>query len=301
MNVLERDAGAEAVKKKGWLGANRWLILRRGTQLGLLLLFLAGPWFGIWIVKGNLASSLTLDTLPLTDPLLLLQELFAGQWPTTTAFIGAGIVLAFYLLVGGRVYCSWVCPVNLVSDTAEWLRRRLGLRGGAKFPRATRYWLLGAVLLLALTTGTLAWEWINPVSMVFRGLVFGMGLAWAMVAAIFLFELLVSRRGWCSHLCPVGAFYSVLGRGALLRVGAARREACDDCLDCFVVCPEQQVIRPALKGADQGIGPVILSGNCTNCGRCIDVCARDVFSFTTRFNNHQPVVGHDDKKSEVLP
>lgn len=301
MNVLERDAGAEAVRVKGWLGANRWLILRRGTQLGLLLLFLAGPWFGIWIVKGNLASSLTLDTLPLTDPLLLLQELLAGQWPTTTAFIGAGIVLAFYLLVGGRVYCSWVCPVNLVSDTAEWLRRRLGLRGGAKFPRATRYWLLGAVLLLALTTGTLAWEWINPVSMVFRGLVFGMGLAWAMVAAIFLFELLVSRRGWCSHLCPVGAFYSVLGRGALLRVGAARREACDDCLDCFVVCPEQQVIRPALKGADQGIGPVILSGNCTNCGRCIDVCARDVFSFTTRFNNHQPVVGHDDKKSEVLP
>ena len=87
----------------------------------------------------------------------------------------------------------------------------------------------------------------------------------------------------------------------MLRVSAARREACDDCLDCFVVCPEQQVIRPALKGADQGIGPVILSGNCTNCGRCIDVCARDVFSFTTRFNNHQPVVGHDDKKSEVLP
>ncbi|WP_413891310.1 4Fe-4S binding protein [Candidatus Aalborgicola defluviihabitans] len=23
-------------------------------------------------------------------------------------------------------------------------------------------------------------------------------------------------RGWCGHLCPVGAFYGVLGRGALM-------------------------------------------------------------------------------------
>ncbi len=300
MDPRERNPGQEAVEAKGWLAANRWLILRRTSQLGLLLLFLLGPWFDIWIVKGNLASSLTLNTLPLTDPLLLLQELLAGQWPVSTAFIGAAIVLTFYFLVGGRVYCSWVCPVNLVTDSADWLRRRLGLRGGARFERATRYWMLGAVLMLALVTGTLAWEWINPVSMVFRGLIFGMGLAWFMVAAIFVFDLAVSRRGWCSHLCPAGAFYGLLGRGALLRVTADRREACDDCLDCFVVCPEQQVIRPALKGTGKGIGPVILSGECTNCGRCIDVCAQDVFHFTTRFNNHPPLVGHDEK-SEVLP
>lgn len=300
MDPKERIPGREAVEAKGWFMANRWLLLRRLTQVGILALFLAGPWLGVWIAKGNLASSLTLDVLPLTDPLLLLQELLAGQSPTTTAFLGAGIVLVFYLLVGGRVYCSWVCPVNLVTDAADWLRRRLGLRGGARFPRETRFWILGAVLLLALFTGTLAWEWVNPVSMVFRGLIFGMGLAWGMVAAVFLFDLLVSRRGWCSHLCPVGAFYGLLGKGAILRVTADRREACDDCLDCFVVCPEQQVIRPALKGAGKGLGPVILSGECTNCGRCIDVCAQDVFHYTTRFNNHPPLVGHDER-SEVLP
>jgi ferredoxin-type protein NapH len=58
-------------------------------------------------------------------------------------------------------------------------------------------------------------------------------------------------------------------------------------MDCFIVCPEQQVIRPALKGADKGIGPVITSANCTNCGRCIDVCSKDVFHFGSRFNNKQ--------------
>ena len=54
----------------------------------------------------------------------------------------------FYLIVGGRVFCSWVCPVNIVTDFAEWLRRRLGIKGSAHFSDKTRYWLLGAILWL---------------------------------------------------------------------------------------------------------------------------------------------------------
>jgi len=132
---------------------------------------------------------------------------------------------------------------------------------------------------------------------VFRGLVFGMGAAWGLLAAVFLLDLLISRRAWCGHLCPVGAFYSLIGTASLVRVSAADREQCDDCMDCFAVCPEHQVIRPALKGAERGIGPLIMSGNCTNCGRCIDVCARDVFRFSTRFHND---ARWGAEKSEVL-
>ncbi len=278
--------GKEAIRVKGWLAAHRFLLLRRFSQLGILALFLAGPMFGIWIVKGNIASSLTLDTLPLSDPLVLLQAFVAGHVPEAAALLGGLIVLAFYLIVGGRAYCSWVCPVNIVTDAAEWLRNRLGFKGSANLSDKTRYWLLGAILLVAAVTGSIAWELINPVSMVYRGLVFGMGLAWGVVAAVFLLDLFVGRRAWCGHLCPVGAFYSLLGEAAVVRVSAVRREQCDDCMDCFAVCPEHQVIRPALKGADQGAGPVILSGNCTNCGRCIDVCGRDVFAFSTRFSNN---------------
>jgi ferredoxin-type protein NapH len=46
--------GAEAIAEKGWLAAHKWLILRRSSQIGILLAFLVGPWFGLWIVKGNL-------------------------------------------------------------------------------------------------------------------------------------------------------------------------------------------------------------------------------------------------------
>ncbi len=271
-------AGNDAIAVKGWFAAHRWLVLRRISQLGILLLFLAGPWFGVWIVKGNLAFSYTLNVVPLTDPYVLLQSLLARHLPATRALTGAAIVIVFYLIVSGRVYCSWVCPVNLVTDAAAWLRERLGIKGGAHVARTARYWVLAATLVLALATGTIAWELVNPVSMLHRGVIFGIGAAWAVVLAVFLFDVFVMKDGWCGHLCPVGAFYSLLAVASPLRVRAARRAQCNDCMDCYAVCPEPQVIRPALK-AIGGAGPVILAVNCTNCGRCIDVCSKDVFAF----------------------
>jgi ferredoxin-type protein NapH len=146
-------------------------------------------------------------------------------------------------------------------------------------------------LVVAALTGTLAWEMINPVSMLHRGLIFGLGFAWAVLLAIFLFDLFVMRQGWCGHLCPVGAFYSLIGKLSVLRIKLPAREACNDCMDCFAVCPEQQVIRPALK-AINGTPPVILEANCTNCGRCIDVCSKDVFAFGSRFGHTvSPIAG----------
>ncbi len=294
--------GREATAEKGWLAAHKWLLLRRASQLFVIGLFLVGPLTGFWFAKGSLAASMILNTLPLSDPFIMAQSFLAGHVPQTTALVGAAIVIAFYMLVGGRVYCSWVCPVNIVTDTAQWLRRRMDIEGGVRYSRRTRYWVMAMTLVVAFTTGTIAWELVNPVTVIFRGLVFGlvfgMGVAWVVVLAVFLLDLFVGNRAWCGHLCPVGAFYSLLGRTSLLRVKTGRREACDDCMDCFAVCPEPHVITPALRGADRGAGPVILALNCTNCGRCIDVCAPNVFTFTTRFDDK--VDSHARPQSTVL-
>lgn len=268
--------------RRGFLARNRWLLLRRASQLLVLLAFLTGPWFGVWIAKGNLSSSLTLGVLPLTDPLLVLQTLVTGHLPYASALIGAAIVLVFYVLFGGRLFCSWVCPVNVVTDAAAWSRRRLGIKTGRVPDANTRNWLLGGILVAAAVTGTLVWEWVNPVSLLHRGIIFGMGGGLFVIAGIFIYDLLMASRGWCGHLCPMGAFYGLLGKKSLVRISAVNRKACDDCMDCFAVCPEQQVIRPALKGIN-GAPPVILDANCTNCGRCIDVCSKDVFVFGSRF------------------
>lgn len=296
---LPEHAGKAAVLEKGWWKAHQWLMLRRFSQISILILFLVGPLFGYWIVKGNLTSSLTLDVLPLTDPYILLLSFVAGHDIASTAFIGAVIVTLFYLLIGGRAFCGWVCPVNIITDVADWLRRKLNIKGGARFSHQTRYWILLMTLLLAAVTTSIAWELVNPVSIVHRGIIFGSGFAAMVVISIFLFDLLISRKGWCGHLCPVGAFYSLIGHISFLRISAKNRENCDDCMDCFMVCPEEQVIKPALKGAAKGIGPVILDMNCTNCGRCIDVCAKDVFIYSTRFNNSTLI--NVANKKEVAP
>lgn len=299
-----KNLGNEALQVKGWLIAYKWLLLRRISQLSILMLFLLGPLFDIWIVKGNMISSLTLDVLPLTDPFVLLQSFLAGHALENTAIIGAFIVLAFYTLVGGRVYCSWVCPVNVITDSAEWLRRKMGLGVGKKFSNKVRYWLLGLVMLLALVTGTLVWELINPVSMINRGLVFGMGFAWAMVVAIFIFDAFISHRAWCGHLCPVGVFYGLLSKVSLIRVNASARNKCDDCMECYAVCPEPKVIIPVLKGrnVEKDTGSIIMSSNCTNCGRCIDICGKQVFHFDHRFNNYfnQPKQSKTSHQREIL-
>jgi len=275
----------KSASDRGWLVSNKWLLARRTAQLTVLLVFLLGPWFGIWIVKGNLSSSETLGVLPLTDPYVLLQSITSLHAPYKTAFIGAAIVLALYLIVGGRAYCAWVCPINVVTDGAAWLRRRLGIRS-ARAPSPTlRYWLLGGTLIAAAASGSLAWEFVNPVSMAHRAIIFGTAGAWSVVLAVFAFDLLIARRGWCSHACPQGAFYALLGKASLVRVSARRRGDCNDCADCYAVCPEPAVIVPALKPRDTSASPVIKAGACTNCGRCIDVCRKNVFQFTIRFDS----------------
>jgi len=285
MSTPRPRLAAEAIAEKGWWLSHRFLVLRRLSQISILLLFLIGPWFGWWLIKGNLNYSLTLNTLPLADPLVLLQSLLTRHVPERNAFIGAAIILVFYAVVGGRAFCGWVCPVNLVTDAAAALRRRWDMRGGADFSGQARFWMLALILALAATSGGIVWELVNPVSMLPRGLLFGMGAGWLLIGGIFLFDLFVMQHGWCSHLCPVGAFYSLLGKLSFTRVSATKRSACNDCLDCFAVCPVHHVIKLPLKGEKKGVGPMITSGDCSNCGRCIDVCSKDVFTFTTRLNH----------------
>jgi len=286
----QNKMGQDAIDKKGWLLAHKWLLLRRLSQLSIIFLFLAGPVFGVWLIKGNMASSLILDSVPLSDPFVVLQSVFAGNYPELTALTGALIVGLFYFIVGGRVYCSWVCPINIVTDTADWLRRFLKINkslsfSSINFSRESRYALLAVSFLLASVTGMLVWELVNPVTMIQREIVFGMGVSWVFIVTIFILDTFISRRAWCGHLCPMGAFYSVLGKFSLIKVSAKNRTNCNDCMECYALCPEPQVIKPALKGDDS---PLIRSENCTNCGRCIDVCAKDVFIINHRFINFKP-------------
>ncbi len=262
--------------------AHRWLWARRFSQVTVLGLFLLGPGFGIHWLRGDLNASLLLEWLPMTDPLILLQSVLAGHRPQSAAWMGAGLILLFYFILGGRTYCSWVCPINPLTDLAAWLRRRLGLPQGWRPPAASRGYVLLAVLVLSAISGQIVWDWVNPITALQRGLMYGMGLGWALVLGVFLLDLLVVPAGWCGRLCPVGAFYGLLGRYSPLVVSAPRRQACNHCMDCYRICPERHILAPVLHRRE-GAGTTVLNpAACTRCARCLDVCQQRVFHLGRR-------------------
>lgn len=270
-------------RPRGLIARNTWLIARRSCQLTVMALFLLGPYAGIWILKGNLASSTLLGTLSLTDPFIALQSLAAGHALETAAITGALIVAAFYAVFGGRTFCAWVCPINPVTDSAAWLRHRFGIKSGFKLPRGIRLALVPTLLLVSFLAGHIAFEAVNPITMLHRGLLFGMGAGWLLIALVFVFDLFAVKHGWCGHICPVGAFYGLLGKASVMKVAAIRRADCTDCGDCFRVCPEPHVIAPALYPSDEAATTLITNTDCTSCGKCMDVCDDDVFAITHRF------------------
>jgi ferredoxin-type protein NapH len=260
-----------------WIGAHRYLLGRRATQAGVLVLFWLGAHLHVGVLTGNLSSASVFRTVPLADPYAALQILATGHALSGTLLVGAATVLLFYLLVGGRAFCAWVCPVNLVTDLAGWLRARLQIRDHLRVGRSVRYWIAGLGLAVSAATGLAAFEMVSPIGMIQRGLIFAPGLGLLAIAAILLLDLFVVRYGWCGSLCPVGAFYSLVGRWSLLRLGFDA-DRCDHCGDCLPVCPEPQVIR---LQAMARLG-FIDSGNCLNCARCLEVCPRDAFHFALR-------------------
>ena len=257
----------------------RFLIARRITQISVMILYVIANVYGINFLTGNLSSSLLLNTVPLSDPYAVLQMAVAGAIISFDIFLGAFIISIFYLIVGGRAFCSWVCPVNMITDLANYLRRKFGFNQIQKKQPASRnirYWVIAISFVISFFMGVAAFELISPISMVHRGIIFGLGFGWATIVIIFLFDLFVLKNGWCGHICPLGGFYSLVGRFSLIRVHH-NADNCTACMKCKEVCPENQVLHMITKTSIP-----VLSGECTNCGRCVEVCDDDALNFSIK-------------------
>lgn len=255
----------------------RYRIARRATQVGVLGLLWLGAHAHLGLLTGDLSSSRILRTIPLADPFAVLQILVSGQTLASTVLVGAAIVLVFYALVGGRSFCAWVCPVNPVADLAAWIQRRGGVRAPLRLGSGVRYGVLALTLALSAILGVAAFEWVSPIGMIHRELVYGAGFGLLAAVWILGLDLFVLRRGWCGSLCPLGAFYALVGQLSVLRVSFGP-DRCDRCGECTPVCPEPQVLRFE-ELASRGW---VTSGECSNCGRCVEVCPRDALRFGLR-------------------
>ena len=141
----------------------RVLIARRITQISIMILYVIANIYGINILTGNLSSSLLLNTVPLSDPYAVIQMAFAGAILSFDILLGAFFITIFYMIVGGRAFCSWICPVNMITDLANYLRRKLGFNQIQKKQPASRnirYWVIAISFIISFVLNKVKFNYL---------------------------------------------------------------------------------------------------------------------------------------------
>ena len=270
-------------KKKLSLRAKRWFV-----TIGIHLIFFLSFYIDIQMLEGTLNGSRFFG-FHLIDLFTTIEVYVATYHLSINMLIGTITIALFYIFLGGRTYCSWVCPYGLLSEIGEKINNTLinkGIIRKKEFDNRVKYLFYLFFLISSFSSGYLVFETINVIGIMSRFIVYGWSLALIWVLIIFLFEIFYSRRVWCRCVCPIGATYGYLGAVAALRVEWS--STCDHCMVCHDVCFENQVLevtksKYAKQVEEHKIETRYVSGmDCTLCGRCIDVCHQDALKFDFR-------------------
>ena len=245
---------------------------RRIVQLASIALLIAIPVLnkqGIDIIMGSLYS-LAIGPVWITDPLSGLQAIITILSADTTLIISISIPILFTLIFG-RVFCSWMCPQNLLSEVADYFSQKVPLKRFIKLSPnpLPRYAVLAIVLVLTLLADFPVANLISAPGIIsvqvseyiFTGMV---GIEIALIAAILVFEIFVIRRAWCNYICPVGGFLGIFRTPKTMNVAFENTgDRCIKCGECVKSC------QLGLNPMGGKIYPI-----CHNCGDCIAACGR---------------------------
>lgn len=244
------------------------------------------------------------DAFSVLCPLGYLESLVAGKTFVPRAFISFVVILVL-IMVLGRVFCAWICPMPTLQRLIPGVRRRkrkdaaqvsqevsvcepTADKPAGKVRRVrfdSRFGVLLGALASAAIFGSPVFCLICPVGLTFATVLLVMRLfafgdvTWAVVVVplVLLIEVVFLRK-WCGKFCPLGALISLVS-------GANRtlRPHVDDaaclftskgvrCFACSKACPEHlDVRRPQLS--EEALG------NCTKCRECADACPAKAISF----------------------
>lgn len=221
--------------------------------------------------------------------------------------VAALALFALVALLFGRAFCSWVCPVSLISS----LRRRSALtrrgerRSGGALEASpdtspgdnaaekqrsrtskvdSRHGVLLAALASSAVFGFPVFCLICPVGLTFATIISLWRLfqfaepTWEIVVfpLIIAVEVVLFRR-WCHSICPLSALMSLIARFGKTFQPHVRAESClhekgGACLACNQACPEGIDLHGAEKRASD-------FAECTRCGACAESCPMQAISF----------------------
>ncbi|WP_456375614.1 NapH/MauN family ferredoxin-type protein [Thiolapillus sp.] len=256
------------------LRRRRWAVL-----IAVNLLFVLSYHLDIQLLEGALTAS-RFAGFHMADLNSALQVMLAFKHVVINLVIGTTTVFILWWLLGGRTFCSWVCPYHLVAEWAEMLHLKLVDKGWARdiqFDRRSRTWLWLVFVILAVVTGYTVYESISPTGILSRALIYGPGVALIWVALLLLFEIFFSRRAWCRYACPIGLTYGIVGATSPFTV----RYQLPNCFhegECRKVCLVPHVLDTVLKGKAKAM-EVDIGADCTRCLRCVDACPNGALTF----------------------
>jgi ferredoxin-type protein NapH len=280
---LTREKIAEIERQHHETGRqHRWRKRRWAVLISVNLLFVLSYWLDIQILEGALTASRFIG-FHMADLNSALQVMLAFKEVLINLLIGTLTVFVMWLLLGGRTFCSWVCPYHLLSELGEKIHLKLAEKKWIKdhpLDRRLRTVLYVIFALLALVTGYTVFETINPVGILSRALIYGGGLALLWVAFLLLLEIFYTRRGWCRYACPIGLTYGMVGAISPLQI----KYTLPDCQhegECMKVCLVPHVLECVKKGRAPA-EEVFLGADCTRCGMCVETCPTNSLNFHVR-------------------
>ena len=240
--------------------------------------------------------------ISLLCPLGALGTMLASKMLVPKALISLVVAVVAIVLLG-RAFCAWACPVPLVSKLRDVFKKApaaeegdgvkpltdkekaalRGCQGGcsscadAKAKVDSRHFILGGSLLSAAIFGFPVFCLICPIGLTFATillviLLFGNGdVTWSVIVVpmLLLVEVVFFRK-WCSKICPLSAFMSLIGKA-----NRTFKPSIDDvkCLEsskgatcgvCAKVCEVGIDPRHPEDGASWS--------ECTKCRACVDAC-----------------------------
>lgn len=259
--------------------SHKWRNRRWASIIIVNALFVLSFWLDIQLIEGSLSASRVVG-FHFADLNASLQVMLAYKQILINLVIGTATVLLLWWVLGGRTFCSWVCPYHLLSEFAEMIHLRFAamkLVHDMPMHRGLRTVLYVVFVVLTFVSGYTVFEAISPVGILSRAMIYGPGFALIWVAALLLFEIFVTRRAWCRYICPIGLTYGMVGVTAPVHV----KFDLEKCLhegDCRKICMVPHVLEPTKKGyalKEQ----VMLGADCTRCGMCVDKCPTHSLTF----------------------
>ncbi|MCH5230423.1 MAG: 4Fe-4S binding protein [Muribaculaceae bacterium] len=222
-------------------------------------------------------------------------ELFQIIPSAITFSLGSIIVWFVITLFIGRFYCATVCPVGTLQDIMSKgrklikpLNKPFSYRPGSKM----RYYILGAYIFCIIAGVAAVPFWIEPWS-IFRNICgdihpsaekfewirAGVGVASGIVAGVVSFILLLvvallTGRGFCTDICPVGTALGCLSTYTLYHI-EIDPDKCINCMRCEDICPSQ-CIKVSTRHVD--------NSRCIRCLDCCHVCPNDAIRLQANRN-----------------